>query len=53
MTVKGVVLPELKKLGMVVVTPFKMPTVFLPAAAGCEATPVEALEWWIDRGSPR
>jgi hypothetical protein len=27
MTVKGVELPELKKLGMVVVTPFKMPTV--------------------------
>ena len=34
MTVKGVELPELKKLGMVVVTPFKMPTGFLPAAAG-------------------
>ena len=33
MTVKGVELPELKKLGMVVATPRKLPTGFLPAVA--------------------
>ena len=41
-----------QKLGMVVVTPFKMPTGFLPpAAAGCEVIPVETLQWCGDRGS--
>ena len=34
---KGVALPEPKKLGIVVVTPFKLLTGFLPAAAGCES----------------
>jgi hypothetical protein len=38
---KGVEPPELKKLGIVVVTPFKLLTGFLPAAGGCEATLLE------------
>jgi hypothetical protein len=33
-TEKGVTFPELEKLGKVVVTPFKLPTGFLPAVAG-------------------